>query len=44
MKKILLAALLVLAASPAFAHVGLGSTASFAAGLDIRLRGSTTSP
>ena len=34
MKKILpLAALLTLAASPAFAHVGVGSTASFAAGV-----------
>ena len=39
MKKILLAALLVLGASPAFAHVGIGSMASFAAGLAHPLSG-----
>jgi urease accessory protein len=39
MKKILLAALLVLGASPAFAHVGVGSTASFAAGVAHPLSG-----
>ncbi len=39
MKKIPLAALLVLGASPAFAHVGVGSTASFAAGVAHPLSG-----
>ncbi len=33
MKKVLLVTLLMLSASPAFAHVGVGSTSSFAAGV-----------
>jgi urease accessory protein len=39
MKKNLLAALFVLGTSPAFAHVGVGSTASFAAGVAHPLSG-----